>query len=142
MLPPGSQVARFSGDRCREVNETLVSHGYIPQEPKSVSDLGLEFPFGGYRELDTQYSGQIVSITLQRVANDDWMLLVRPDTPLRTSVVSRSHPSVSTQAGLAMHCYEIAKHLHLRLSSLCSDLRWSRDFGSAQQSDSPEPYTP
>jgi len=138
MAPARIQVARFSSDRCREIEETLITRGYLDGKP---AKLELQYPNGGVWRVRTNTERAIIAVSARPANNSQWVLEIQPGAPLRPQVVYRTPPSESQLRQFEQLCYEIALVIEAALRPLCADLQWEAetDDGTLRFSGAPIP---
>jgi hypothetical protein len=139
MVLPGLQVARFSTERCREVETALIDSGYLRGRP---SELQLEYRDGGCWHVAMPDERFVVAISLRPTEDPRWVLRIEPAAPVRPRVVFRTPPSEAQISALVSACYDVALVLHATLRPLCRDLRWEAKSDAGQVVFSAVPVPP
>lgn len=140
-LPPTQiHVARFSSDRCREIEAALIASGYLDLKP---SKLELGYPFGGHWRIETGSDRGVIAVSARSAEDAHWVLTIQPSPPLLPRVVYRKSPPQAQMKQFEQTCYEVAWVLHEALQPLCPELQWElqTEAGGRTISDAPIPPT-
>lgn len=139
-LPPARiQVARFSSDRCREIEAALIASGYLELKP---SKLELEYPFGGHWRIETGSDRAVIAVSARAAKDSQWVLTIEPSSPLLPRVVHRKPPSEAQMKQFEQTCYEVAVVLHEALQPLCPELQWELQTEAGGRTFSGAPIPP
>ena len=114
-------MARFSSDRCREVEAALIMSGRLDGTP---SNLELSYPAGGVWHIATNSERAVIVVSTRQVDDSKWVLEIQPRPPLRPQVVYRNSPSASQFKQYEQLCYEVALVIEGALRPLCPELQW------------------
>jgi hypothetical protein len=132
------QVARFSSDRCREIEAALITGGYLEGRP---SRSELQYPNGGlwHVKMDTDHA--VIAVSARPGAHSQWVLEIQPAAPVRPRVVYRRPPSESQLRHFEQLCYEVALVVQKALRPVCPELQWEAETeeGTLKFSDAPIP---
>ena len=119
------QVARFSSDRCRDIEAALITSGHLDGAP---SKLELSYPAGGVWHIATNSERAVIVVSTRPVDDSEWVLEIQPRPPLRPQVVYRKPPSESHLNQYEQLCYEVACVIEGALRPLCPELRRATSF--------------
>ena len=138
MAPARIQVARFSSDRCREIEAALIMGGYLEGK---LSKLELQYPAGGIWHVRTKTERAVIAVSARPGTESHWILKIQAAEPVRPKVVYRTPPSESELRGFEILGYEVALVIHRALRPLCPDLQWELQTGEGvlKMSDVPIP---
>ena len=138
MAPARVQVARFSSDRCREIEAALITGGYLEGK---LSQVELQYPAGGVWHVRTNTDRAVIAVSVRPGANSQWLLKIQAAEPLRPQVVYRTPPSESQLKQFEQLCYEVALVIQEALQPLCPDLQWEAETsdGTLKLSGAPIP---
>ena len=132
-------MARFSGDRCREIEAALITGGYLAGKP---SKLELQYPNGGVWHVRTNADRAVIAVSARPAANSQWVLTIRAEAPVRPRVVYRNPPSESQLRQFDQLGYEVALVIHEALCPLCPELQWEAETGEGTLKVSRAPIPP
>lgn len=139
MAPARIQVARFSSDRCREIEAALITSGYLDGRP---SKLELQYPHGGVWHVRTNTERAVIAVSARPVDDPQWVLEIQPAAPLRPQVVYTSPPSEAHMKHFEQMCYDVALVIHSALRPLCPDLQWEIETSEGALTFSGTPIPP
>ena len=125
MLPIGSQTAALVGDHCDDVEQALVSAGYLAAPPVNAATTPFVGASGCTWSIPVNSSWYVISVRLRPEAGGNWTLTINPDRPVRPERVPSKPISKRELRFLAMKCYEIARTIHAAIVLSSVGARWA-----------------